>query len=189
LTVIGSQDRGRGQVAAGEGRSAGVFVPAFDPGLPQGLLLASAGGGGIGGDHRAAGGAAQLPGGLARRSTDHGLLGRGGVLVGEPGDLVGDHDRTGHVDVPSGQRLTGRGQAAQRQSQVQNPVAGAVGQGEGGGDLGTHMSGGAGITGVLFGYPAAPQVSGGGQLQRRGPGRQSPGGAQHADELIVAEPG
>jgi len=102
-----------------------MLVPAFDPCILLGALLAPARGAGIGGQHRAAGGGAQLPGGLARRRTGDGMLNRNRVIIAEPRDLVGHHHGPGQVDVPGGERLAGQRQAAQGDGKIKHPVRGA----------------------------------------------------------------
>src|SRR5215831_5974849 len=50
------------------------------------------------------------------------------------------------------------------------------------------MRGGATVPGVFLGGAAAPQVADGGQFHGGGPAGQPAGGAQDADQLVVAEP-
>src|SRR5215472_4793768 len=50
------------------------------------------------------------------------------------------------------------------------------------------MRGGATVSGVFLGGAAAPQIADGGQFHGGGPGGQPAGGAQDADEVVVAEP-
>src|SRR6478609_2585716 len=91
--VIRGQYIGRRKVPAGQGGGAGVLVPSLDPGVAGGPLLALAGGGRIGGQDGAAGGGAQLPGGLARGFGENLLLDAGGMFAAKAGDLVGDDRR------------------------------------------------------------------------------------------------
>jgi len=72
----------------------------------------------VGGDHGTAGGRSQLPRCLARCGAGDDLIHGGGVPIGEPGDLVGDHLGAGQVDVAGSQRGAGCGQPAERDRQV-----------------------------------------------------------------------
>ena len=70
-----------------------MLVPPLYPGVALGLLLALAGRGRICGQDGAAGGRAQLPGGLRRGVIENMPLNGGGKLGTEAGDLVGDNRR------------------------------------------------------------------------------------------------
>src|SRR5262249_17182394 len=123
--LIGGQDRRGGKVASRQGGGPGMLVPALDPGSLLGALLAPPGSAGSGGQHRAAGGGTQLPGGLAWRRTGDVMLNGSRVLVIEPRDLVGDHHGPGQVDVPGGERLAGQRQTAQGNGKIKHSVRGA----------------------------------------------------------------
>jgi hypothetical protein len=99
--LVGGQHRQRRQIPPGDGGGASVLGPPFYPGLPQGLLLALAGGGRVGGDHGAAGGLAQGSGVLCGRGSDDHRLHRSGVLVGQAGQFGDDDVDARQVNIPS----------------------------------------------------------------------------------------
>jgi hypothetical protein len=106
----GARLRGAPSGGGGPG-GAGVLVPPLDPGVTLGPLLALAGRGRVGGQDGAAGGGAQLPGGLGRGVIENLLLDGRRMVTAEAGDLVGDDGGLEAVDPPGGQRSTGGGQA------------------------------------------------------------------------------
>jgi hypothetical protein len=123
---VGGQHRGWRQVPPGQRRRPGRLAPAFDPAFAQRLLFAPARGGGVGGQHRAAGGRPQLPGGQPRRGPGDRGVHRRRVLAGQAGGLISDHLGPGQVDVPGAQRGAGSGQAAQADREVEEMVGGVA---------------------------------------------------------------
>ena len=111
-----------GQVHAGQGGGVMLGRVQADPGPPLGRLPAFLGTLGVGQDHGAGDGGAELAVGLPACGGQHLVLDGAGEVVGKDGGGLGDDPGPGQVDVPGQQRGTGGGQPpAQGHGQVSPP--------------------------------------------------------------------
>ena len=186
--LVGGQRGGGGQVAAGQCGGAGGFGEHLHPGVLQRLFFPPPGGGGVGGQDRAAHQGPQLPAGQPGRFPDDQGLDRGGVLIIEPGEFLGDDLGAAFVDQPGGQRGAGARQPVQGQRQFHQPPRAAPGQRERDRDLIIDMVKRPPVPALApAGLTAGRQPGGGSELQRRRPGGQPPRGLQHPGQLIIIQ--
>jgi Protein of unknown function (DUF3631) len=186
--LVSGQHPGRRQIAARQRRRPLVLGPPLHPRLPQRPLLARARRGRVHGKHRPTRRRTQLAGRLASRPREEPLLHRRSVRTVEPAQLVGDHQRPGHVNHPGRQRPGRQRQPLQRHRLVQQPPGGPARRGQCGGDLSVGVLCHMGVPGRFLGQPPVYQLTHGRQLQPRRPGRQPAPGTQYPDQLIVAAP-
>ena len=171
------------QVPSGQRAGARGLGPGLHPGVLLGLLAPPDGGGGVDGQHRAADGGAQLPGGLTRRQGQDPRFDGGRIGVAQAAGLLGDHRRPGPVELPGPQRRGGAGQPGQGGGDAGEPGRGPAGQDQQRGDLVVQVLDGA----RPRGGPAAGQLGDDRCLAGRRPGRQPPRCAQQPGELVVVQ--
>ncbi len=175
------------QVAPGEGSGAGRLAGCLHPGVFQRFFFTAFRRGGVRGDHRAAHRGPQLPGGLHLGLLDDQRFDGGGVLIIQPGQLVGDHGGAALVDQP-GQRRAGQREPVQAQRQGEDAPRAVPGHGERGGDL---------VFGVLerppvparppFSLTPGRQLRHGGEQPGDRAGTQPLPCRQHPSQLIIIQ--
>ncbi len=191
--LVGGDDLGGGQFAAGQGGVPRAFVPGFDPGLGAAFVRAAARRLRVERQHHPAQSRPQLPCGHPLGQSDQrGGDGRGPGQV-EHGEFLGEHRRAGPVDPPGEQRRQHHRQPAQVTGQGEQRIGGPAGERQRGGELLADVLSRAGRTRTSGLRPSAGgELGDRGELHRGLPRRQPPGRRQQADQLVIgqrAQPG